>query len=240
MKEKILAYSIKYQGDWNKIARAISNEEKAEKISCSVSYVTIVEEDYPQKLKALRFPPWILFYSGDITLLNKPSLGIVGSRQISDYGSWCTRKIVDTVKDRRVIISGMAKGIDAEAHWAAMSYHTVGVLGNGLNTVYPKENRELYRMMKQKQLLISEYPPDTPVRKHHFPWRNRIIAALSDKLVIPQAKIRSGTMSTVSCAIEIGKEIYSVPVNLNDPIGEGNNELIENVAAILTHFEDLI
>lgn len=240
MREKILAYSIKYDGQWNRIAKAIAENEEIEKCSCVYPYITIVDKEYPTKLKSLRFPPWILFYIGDISLLNQNGIGIVGSREISDYGRWCTQRIVETIKNQKVIISGMAKGIDAQAHYAAINARTIGVLGNGLNVVYPKENRELYELMKKKQLLISEYPPDVSVKKYHFPWRNRIIAALSDKIVVPQARIKSGTMVTVNHAIEMGKEVYCVPYRIIDQEGEGNNELIENGAIILNHFDDLL
>lgn len=239
MREKILAYSIKYDGQWHRIAQAIADNEEAAKCNCSFPYITIVDENYPTKLKELRFPPWIIFYAGNLSLLDKKGIGIVGSREISDYGRWCTQAIVDAVQDKQVIISGMAKGIDAQAHYSAINYHTIGVLGNGLNVIYPKENQELYELMKKKQLLISEYPPDVAPRKYHFPWRNRIIAALSDKIVVPQARIKSGTMVTVNHAIEMGKEVYCVPYRIIDKQGEGNNELIENGAIILNHFDDL-
>lgn len=240
MREKILAYSIQYKGDWQSIAKALAEKTEIKPVKVNCSYVTIVDEAYPDKLKQLRFPPWILFYEGDFSLLNKESIGIVGSREIGDYGRECTLKICDAVKKQFVVVSGMAKGIDSCAHWACMDSQTVGVCGSGLDIHYPKCNESLYAQMKKNQLLISEYPPGTPVRKHHFPWRNRIIAALSDKLVIPQARIRSGTMITANHAAEMGKEVYCVPYPFDDADGEGCNELISNGAFILTSFDDLI
>lgn len=138
-----------------------------------------------------------------------------------------------------VIVSGMAKGIDAQAHYSSLTGKTVGVLGCGMNVHYPTCNEQLYQQMKKRHCLISEYPPDTPPLKHHFPWRNRIIAALADKVAVPQAKCRSGTMVTVNYAMEMGKDIYCVPYPLWDLEGDGCNELIYNGAIPLIHFDDL-
>lgn len=240
LSQAILSYCLKYQGDWQKIARALSQSEPFEEKEFSGHFITLMDDVYPVRLKGLRYPPWILFYEGNLELLALASVGIVGSRDISPYGRWCTEKICAALLDKRVIVSGMAKGIDAKAHLCSMNGKTIGVLGCGLDVIYPRENQELYRMMKKKQLLISEYPPQTPPLKHHFPWRNRIIAALSDKLAIPQAKIRSGTLLTVNHACELGKEVYCVPTSLDDPSGTGGNELIENGAFILNHFDDLL
>ncbi len=240
MRDKICAYSIKYQGDWNKIANAIKNNEPIYNVKCSYNFVTVVDENYPNKLKRLRYPPWILFYEGDLSLCEKKSIGIVGSRKASSYGIMCTKKICDTVCATHVIISGLAKGIDAYAHRFSMTHNTIGVLGCGINITYPYENVELYEVMKKKQCIISEYPPDVPPRKHHFPWRNRIVAALSDKIAIPQAKIKSGTAITVSYALELSKEIYVIPYPLDNKEGDGCNELIYNGGNILIYMDDLI
>lgn len=239
MREKILAYSFRYQGNWQKIAKAIIKDEEVSKVKSPFPYVTIIDREYPEKLRSLRFPPWLLFYEGDLSLCQRKSLGVVGSREATEYGKQCTRQICQTVKDHRVIVSGLAKGIDQQAHLAALPYATIGVIASGLDIVYPKENIELYRTMRQQHLIVSEYPPQVQPQKYHFPWRNRIIAALSDCIAVPQAKIRSGTLVTVNHAIEMGKEVYCIPYSLHDPAGEGCNELIYNGANILIHFDDL-
>ncbi len=239
MREKILAYCIQYQGSWQRIAQAIRDEEAIRRVEYQGLYVTVMDEQYPQKLRALRFPPWILFYRGNLSLCEKPSLGVVGSRRMGEYGKACTRQICKTVLGKRVIVSGMARGVDTEAHLSSLNGETIGVLGCGLDVVYPRENNLLQKKMGEQQLLLSEYPPTTVPRPHHFPWRNRIIAGLSDRLAIPQAAMRSGTMVTASLAMEMGKELYCIPYHWNEEEGAGCNELISDGAEILLHFEDL-
>ena len=148
MRNRILAYAIKYHGDWTKIAQAIKEDEPWQQMTSEHSFVTIVDEQYPDKLKDLRFPPWILFYEGDLSLLNRPSLAIVGSRDLCAYASTVIERLIKANKTR-VVISGLAKGVDAKAHWCAFDNKTVGILGCGLDVVYPKENKVLIEKMKQ-------------------------------------------------------------------------------------------
>ncbi len=240
MREKVLAYCIKYDGDWNKIAKAISDEEKTTPVEYLGQYVTVFDEHYPSKFRSIRFPPWIVFYHGDLSLCEQPSLAIVGSRMANSYGEMCTEKICEYIQKQKVVISGLARGIDSIAHRASLSGKTIGILGCGIDIIYPQCNFALFEKMKRKHLIISEYPPGTPPLKYHFPWRNRLIAALGDKLVVVQAKIKSGTAITANEAIELGKEVFCVPHRLFDVESEGGNELIYNGASILVHFDDLI
>ena len=239
MRDQIYYYAVRYAGDWNKIAYALAQNETWKPLLSTCQFVTIGDEEYPDKLRELRFPPWILFYEGKLEFCDRKSVGIVGSRLACNYGLACTRQICASLKPNTTIVSGLACGIDAAAHNAALKKTTIGVIGNGLDIVYPAQNRVLYQKMKQDHLVLSEYPLGVQPRKHHFPWRNRIIAALSDKLVIPQAKIRSGTLVTANLAAEMGKEIYCVPYRLDDLEGNGCNELLCNGAMMLVHFDEL-
>lgn len=232
MRDAIYAYALMYDGDWSRIAKAIAAHAEYTKQQSKCSFVTIVDKEYPQCLKELRFPPWILFYEGDLQLIEKPSLGIVGSRDLCNYAQQVVERLVKANQDK-VIVSGLAKGADAMAHWCALNHKTIGVLGCGLDVAYPKENKELIELMKKNHLVISEYPHGTRPLKHHFPWRNRLIAALSDHVVAVQAQMKSGTATTIMQAIELSKPVYCVPYPLTAQMGQGCNYLISQGAQIL-------
>lgn len=239
MKEQILYYAIRYQGDWNKIATALKKGETWQKVSYPGNYVTIVDQKYPQKLRNLKYPPWILFFEGNIDYVDRHMLAIIGSRNNTEYGKKACVYITMKLKQRYTIVSGLAKGIDAIAHKEAMDHHTIGVVGCGLNVIYPKENIELYRNMKRNHLLLSEYPYDVKPLAHHFLWRNRIIACLAKSIVVIEGSVKSGTQRTVSEALELGKTIYVVPHQLFDEQGKGCNLLIGQGENILSNDEDI-
>ncbi len=239
MRNAIHAYAVKYDGDWSSIAKAIINNEPYELRKSQFPYVTIVDENYPVKLKQLRFPPWILYYEGDLSLLQKKSLGIVGSRKLCAYAEDVIVRLVKANSDQ-IIVSGLARGADAKAHQCALETGTVGILGCGLDVCYPKENERLFEEMKKRHLVLSEYPEKTKPLKHHFPWRNRIIAALSDQIVAVQAQVKSGTATTVMQAIELSKPVYCVPYPLDFTDGQGCNHLIDQGAQILLSADEKI
>ncbi|MCI8541169.1 MAG: DNA-protecting protein DprA [Erysipelotrichaceae bacterium] len=240
MREQILSYALKYQGEWQRIAQAIGEQEAWQRSSYSGQYVTIVDEAYPERLKFLRYPPWILFYEGNYTLLQNKGVAVVGSRRYNGYGAQMCRHVCALLKTRGVIISGLARGIDAIAHREAMDCHTIAIIGCGLDVLYPRENYALYEQMKQSQLILSEYPNGSPPQAHHFPWRNRLIAALAQAVVVIQAKKHSGTMITVNEAITLGLPIYCVPYAFQDPYGEGCNLLIAQGANLLVDDRDIL
>ena len=230
MRNKIAAYAQKYHGDWSKIAKAISDNEPVQLVNSTIDFVTIVDQEYPDCFRKLRFPPWIFYYEGNLGLLNQPSLAIVGSRELCSYASMVIERLV-SANVEKVIVSGLAKGADTKAHQCARK--TIGVLGCGLDVVYPKQNSSLIQYMKKQQLVISEYPCGTLPMKHHFPWRNRLIVALSDHVVAVQAKIKSGTSTTIMHANELSKPVYCVPYRVDDLDGEGCNYFIAQGAQIL-------
>lgn len=232
--ERILAAAVVHHGEWEAIARSLRDNQPLPPASMSCQAVTIADTAYPASLRQLRFPPWVLFYRGRLELLNTLGIGIVGSRRA------CQRGLLMTVECCRelsgeMVVSGLAKGIDACAHQTCLKLGmpTVGVAGCGLDRPYPAENRLLYEQLGKQQLILSEYPPGTPPLRHHFPWRNRLIAALSRQILVMQADYRSGTMSTVNEALELGRKIWCVPYPEAEIEGRGCNLLIEQGARAL-------
>ena len=179
LRKAILYYACLYQGDWQKIGQAIKNKEPYQQIQIQESYIAIMDENYLQAFRKLRYPPWIVFYPGNLDILKRESVGIVGSRKCSIQALENTKYVVSILKKKYNIVSGLAKGIDGMAHSCSLDQQIIGILGCGIDQVYPKENRRLYECMQTYHLILSEYPPHTPPLRHHFPWRNRLIAVLS-------------------------------------------------------------
>ncbi len=233
-RELLCDYAIFYHGNWSKIAEAITTNATVPHFACDHT-ITIYDDIYPKAFRYLRFPPWVLFYKGNIDLLNKRCISIVGSRNASEYGINCTRKIVQSLSKRYVIVSGLAKGIDSIAHNEALRNDTptIGFIGSGLNTMYPSSNKDLYYQMYDRGLVLSEYPDHVGVRKEHFPWRNRLIAAMGEKVIVTEASKKSGTMLTVNEAINLSKDVYVVPYPLTKNNDSGCNLLLSQGAFLL-------
>lgn len=248
MEEILLYLSIKYNGQFDKIYKAIEEKEQLDekmleewKKRMKCSFTTIVSEDYPKSLKTIACPPFVLFYYGDLSLVNEKSIGVIGMRYPSDYGIEVTNKFVhDLVNNEYVIVSGLALGIDGIAHKQAIDSNgkTIAVLGCGIDYCYPSNNLDLYKKIKNNHLLISEYPFDLSPKKWYFPARNRLIAAFSDSLLVTEAKEKSGTMITVGFALEQGKEVMAVPSDINGY--EGCNMLIQQGAKLVKNVEDIV
>ena len=248
--EKILVYfAIKYNGDWDKIYRAINQKEKVDIESLNdlikqhgEKYITLLSENYPSRLKSIYKPPFVLFYRGDISLINShKSVAIVGSRKNSDYGRDVTQRLSrELAKNNITIVSGLAKGIDSIAHESCLEVDgkTIAVLGNGLNISYPSENEELKNAIETKGLVISEYPNNVEPDKENFPTRNRIVAGLSDGVIVSEARNKSGTMITVTRALEMGKDIFCVPYKVGED--SGCNSLIKDGAKLIETHEDVL
>lgn len=234
-KDRLISYAIKYNGSYDRIKYAISSREDIAEIKCS-NCITIFDEQYPKKFLDLKDPPLVLFYKGDISLLKENCIGIVGSRRPSDYSLAATKLLALNNKDK-VIVSGLAKGIDGTAHKYA--YKSIGILGCGIDYIYPKENEYLFKRLENEGLIISEYPFNTPPFPYNFPFRNRLIAALSEEIYIMEAHEKSGTLTTLNAALELGKDIKVLPFDIFKKEGEYNNYLI-NEGASLIKIEDLI
>lgn len=234
-RNKLISLAIKYAGNYDLIRKAIIRNEDVEERFCP-NVITIFDDAYPIELIDLQKPPFVLFYKGDITLLKKDKVSIVGSRKPCDYALWATEAYVNKIKDEKVIVSGLAKGIDACAHKNAKL--TIGVLGCGIDYIYPLDNKDLYKRMEKEGLLISEYPFNTVPNAYHFPFRNRIIAALGKEVVIMEAKNKSGTLTTVNEALALGRTVKVLPFNAFEECGKFNNQLIQEGADVL-EYEDI-
>lgn len=195
----------------------------------------IYEVDYPQNLKNIYDPPKVLYVLGHPEVLSGSHkiIAIVGTRQISDFGKEITAKLTkELVKEGYIIISGMALGVDAVAHWSAINNKgkTIAVLGSGVDIIYPKQNEELYfKIIESGGAIVSEIPPGQFVPRNRFAARNRIISGLSSAVLITECNIRSGSMITAKLALDQGKEIYCVPGS------EGTDYLIDQGAHDILH-----
>ena len=173
------------------------------------------DKNYPQKLRNIYNPPKQLYVLGDENILNNFSLAIIGCRNYTEYGKKIAKDLSFKLSKKGItIISGLAKGIDSFAHIACIvgGSKTIAVLGSGFNYIYPNENKELLKeIIGTGGAIISEYEPDTKPISTNFPERNRIISGLSDGVIVIEARERSGTLITVECALEQGKEIFAVP-----------------------------
>lgn len=210
----------------------------------AISYITIDMPSYPRSLKELDDFPYILYYMGDLSLLNKFSIGIIGSRKPDTYGIYCAdlfgRKLAET---QIVTVSGMAGGIDGIAQKATIANggKTIAILGSSLKDIYPKSNLSLFqRIIDTGCLVLSEYNHREKTLPYKFVARNRIISALSAGLLVIEANYKSGTMTTVDFALELGKTIFSIPGNINAPNSNGTNLLIKNGAKMTTCIEDIL
>ncbi len=239
LRDAILWYAIQYDGDWKQIAHCLHINAPYQKVSYAYSFVTRADAEYPQCFLQLRYPPWILFYQGNLSYLSHSSIGIIGARQCTKQALINTKEVVDILKKKYVIVSGLAKGIDAMAHTSALDKKTIGIIGCGIDRIYPKENQPLYQIMSKNHLILSEYPMHTAPKAHHFPWRNRLIAACADALVVVQAKYKSGTMHTVNECLELSKPVYCLPGAYEDKEYQGCNALIQNGAQIIVQEQDL-
>ena len=206
--------------------------------------ITIYDDDYPSQLKNLYDAPLVLYALGNTSLLNRhPSLSVIGTRFPSSEGIPKLNVIVSPlIRQGWVIVSGMAYGIDSAAHLLTtrLKGETIAVLGSGFHHVYPRENIPLFNEMIKSGLVISEYPPDTPARKYHFPERNRIISGLTNATLVIEAKKKSGTLITVDQALEQGKEVYAVPGSPLIKQTEGCHQMIQDGAKLVTNATDIL
>ncbi|MDB9306866.1 MULTISPECIES: DNA-processing protein DprA [Cyanophyceae] len=209
---------------------------------------TPAEADYPRLLLETPSPPPILYYRGEVELLEnlgqKPLVGIVGTRRPSDYGIRWTRQISTTLaKNGFTVVSGMAEGIDTESHLATMKAggRTIAVLGTGVDVIYPPKNRDLYKQILTQGLVVSEYSSKTPPDRTHFPRRNRIIAGLSRAVLVMEAPVKSGALITASYANEFGRDVYALPGRIDDYPSQGCLKLLNQGASlVLKELDELL
>ncbi len=207
-------------------------------------YIVTIEDDaYPALLKQISSPPLVLFAHGDITLLMRHQIAIVGCRSPSHYGRSAAYDMAEQLARKGIVItSGLALGIDACAHRGAMSVgNTIAVLGCGIDRIYPKRHSAIYeQMLSDGNLLISEFSPGTPAKAEHFPRRNRIVSGLSLGVLVIEAAIKSGSLITVRCALEQNREVFALPGNIHQIQSEGCHFLIQQGAKLVTCSEHIL
>lgn len=208
-----------------------------------VRLVTYGSPGYPERLGHLAVPPAVLWLEGPASLCSGRAAAVVGTRKATGYGRRMARDLsAGFAAAGWTVVSGMAAGIDGAAHRAALEAGgaTVGVLGSGLDHEYPSIHRPLYRRMRDRGLLVSEFRPEEGPRAGHFPRRNRILAALADAVVVVQAGRRSGALITASRALELGREVLAVPGPVGPPASVGVHELLRDGAAPATCTGDVV
>ena len=219
------------------------NKEWFSLMEKGIGFVSLEQEEYPKKLRMISNPPYSLYYIGKLPENNQKSVAIVGARTQSAYGSEVTEMLAKALSNHGVqVISGLAKGIDGDAHKGALqgSSDTFAVLGCGIDICYPKAHKYLYDKIVEKGGVLSEYPPQVPPKSTLFPTRNRIISGLSDCVVVMEAREKSGSLITADFAIEQGRDVYALPGRITDPLSAGCNRLIKQGAGIVQNVEDFI
>lgn len=197
-------------------------------------------EGYPAALADLADAPPVLWARGDLSLLARPCVALVGARDASSLGLRMARKLAEGLgQGGKVVVSGLARGIDAEAHRAALATGTVAVMAGGVDHVYPAENEVLARQVLESGCLVSELPPGTEPQTRHFPLRNRIISGLSRAVVVVEAAARSGSLLTAEAALEQGRDVMAVPGHPFDARAAGCNRLIRDGAVLVRCASDI-
>lgn len=205
--------------------------------------IKIEDKEYPIELKQISNPPKKLFCVGNLSLLSKRKIGIVGSRRMSISGEKVAMNLAKILSERDVaVVAGLAKGIDKTAHEEALNYKgkTIAVLGTGINNCYPSSNIALRNRIAEYGLIISIFPNDFHGAKWSFPQRNRIVSAICESIVVVEAKENSGALITASFAGEMGKDVYVVPGSITNKHCLGSNKLLRDGAMPLVVLEDLL
>lgn len=199
------------------------------------------EAAFPRALAALDPAPPVLWTRGDLALLNRPLVALVGARVASAAGQRFARGLAaDLGAAGYGVVSGMARGIDGAAHEGALETGTVAVLGGGIDDIYPHEHRELYAQILDKGCVVAEQPPGRKAQARDFPRRNRIIAGLARAVVVVEAELRSGSLITARLAGEMGRDVLAVPGSPLDPRARGANDLIRQGAALCEAVDDVL
>ncbi|USO02547.1 MAG: DNA-protecting protein DprA [Alphaproteobacteria bacterium] len=208
-----------------------------------IQMLCFCDKRYPKSLSSIHNPPPVLFYKGNLDLLNKNTIAIVGARNASYAGQNLSFKIAQTLAEAHdiTVVSGLAKGIDTSAHKGSFERGCIAVVAQGLDIFYPPENTKLYKnILDNNGLILSELEAGIPPNAFSFPVRNRIIAGLSKGIVIIEAAFQSGTLSTAKSGVEFGKDIFVVPGSPFDPRYKGSHKLIKDGAILVENANDIV
>ena len=247
-KNSVQIKNIVGDSNYSKLAYAC-NEQFLKSYLCNlqsldIKYITINSPHYPKRLRAVDEPPLVLFYRGDLSLLKTKSVAIVGTRKTTAYGKWCAEYFAKNLAENNLtIVSGLAFGTDTIAHVSTLAAYgkTIAVLPSGLSNIYPASNANLANDISKSGLLLSEYKPNYIPNNYDFPQRNRIIAGISDCVIITEAGEKSGTYHTLNHALKIGSEVFIVPGNINSRESIGSNRMLKSCqAAILLDYEQVL
>ncbi len=248
-RDVLIYLAVKLHGEWDEIYKFLDTKQQidfkeVENVNKSLkcNAVTFLDKTYPEQLKQIYKPPYVLFYEGDLSLLEesyKRNVAVVGARDPSEYGTKYCNSIVKDISKDYVIVSGLAKGIDSIAHNACIKSggRTIAVLGCGLDYYYPSENKSLQNNIKAHHLLLSEYPLGTPPKPNNFVIRNRIVIGLSKGVIVFDVREMSGTISSVNLACHLSRDLMSIPY----PIGTEfiNNKIINEGANVVENGNDV-
>jgi DNA processing protein len=207
------------------------------------SLLNWTEPEFPQSLLQIYDPPVLLYVRGDTQILNLPSIGVVGTRRPTLYGTQMAQRLGRELAARGlVVISGLARGIDAIAHQGVLESHGrgVGVLGTGIDVCYPKENKKLYSKILERGAILSEFPLTTHPAPENFPIRNRIVAGMPLGVLVVEGAQYSGSLITARLAMEFGREVFGVPGNVTQPVSFAPNLLIRQGAKLVTNADDVV
>ncbi len=209
-----------------------------------IGFLSVEQSEFPEKVRHIPNAPYALYYVGNLPDITRKTVAIVGARGRSAYGSEVAQKLGKTLADHGVqVISGMAKGIDTDAHRGAIEAQkdTYAVLGCGVDVCYPTGNRYLYQqILEYNGGIISEYAPGTQPVAYQFPQRNRIISGFSDCVVVIEAKEKSGSLITADFAMEQGRDVFALPGRICDPLSQGCNRLIKQGAGLIQSIDDFL
>ncbi|MES2677395.1 MAG: DNA-processing protein DprA [Pseudomonadota bacterium] len=241
--ENIGEFSLKGGRDKPIVICSLAEAEKELELTTKIGAEILLynDQNYPKLLKEIADPPPVLTARGNIELLGKNILAIVGPRNASFNGCKFAKKIAAELGHRGfVVASGLARGIDTAAHQGSIETGTIAVIAGGIDNIYPKENENLYYDIAKKGVIISEIPFGTPPRGGNFPQRNRIISGISLGAVIVEATLKSGTLITARFALEQNREVFAVPGSPFDPRCQGTNRLIKQGAKLIENIDDII
>ena len=221
-----------------------AEKELAELKKAGIRLITWVEAEYPKLLAQIYDPPPLLYVRGNVELLSRHAISMVGTRRPTPYGNQITERLARDLAERGlVIVSGLARGIDSSAHrgaCAAARGGTIGVLGSGIDVIYPKENRKLFEEVEKRGAIVTEFPLGAHPAPENFPMRNRIVAGMALGVIVAQGALYSGSLITSRLAMEFGREVYGVPGNVTEPMSFAPNQLIKQGAKLVTNWQEVV
>ncbi len=236
---------LAWEAQDKKIKSKLEPQEYAKSIKdAGISWITLFDDSYPKLLKQIYDPPVVLYYKGEILPQDENAIAIVGTRRMTGYGKAITDQFTQLLVGYGLtIVSGLARGVDSEAHLAALKSggRTIAVLGGGLNQIYPPENKNLAeKIIAGFGAIISEFLPNALSQPGNFPARNRIISGLSKAVLVTEASEDSGSLITARLALEQGREVFAVPGPITSKLSKGPIDLIKEGAKPIFNVEDIL